>query len=322
MIDNAPITVDIRRAELVESHHEVHGMALDGSGTVIAAWGDTNLVTFPRSAIKPLQALPLLTTGAATAFKLSDTELAIACASHGGQPEHLAVVRAWLNKLDLTESDLECGHHWPSHKASEQALCAQHLKPGNLHNNCSGKHLGMMTVCLHMGWPVAGYTDLTHPLQQMIFDRFAPFADLTRDAVTLGIDGCSAPSPALPLHNIARAFYHFAQDADGRHLLTNMAAHPFYVAGDKRFDTALMQAFPGRFAAKAGAEGNQVIIDLHSGAVLYLKAQDGQTRAVQAAAGHALRQLRWIDDDAALADYTRPVQKNWRGIVAGDIIVR
>lgn len=319
MTFRAPITVEVRRAGLCESLHAVHAVAVDAAGKTVAAWGDTTLVTFPRSAIKPFQALPLLETGAAAAFRLSDTELALACASHGGQPEHVAVARAWLNRLDLAEKDLECGHHWPSHKGSEQALCRGGQQPCNLHNNCSGKHLGMMTVCLHRGWDVAGYTQPDHPLQKMIFEKFAGFAGLTD--IPLGIDGCSAPSPALPLENIARAFAALARDENGRRLFDTMAAHPFYIAGDKRFDTALMHAFPARFAAKTGAEGNQVVVNLDTGGVLYLKAADGQTRAALAAAGHAMKQLGWIENDEAVAAFTRPVQKNWRGTVTGDIAV-
>lgn len=315
----APVIVDIRRGGLRESRHHVHGIVLDASGKTVAAWGDTSQVVFPRSAIKPFQALPLLATGAAEAFRLSDTELALACASHGGQPEHVAAAGAWLDRLGLAEADLECGHHWPSHKASEHALCRAGGNPCNLHNNCSGKHLGMMTVCRHMGWDVTGYTQPDHPLQRMIFEKFSTMAGVAD--VALGIDGCSAPSPALPLHNIARAFVALAQDDHGRRLLSVMSAHPFYVAGDKRFDTALMQAFPARFAAKTGAEGNQAVINLATGAVLYVKAEDGNTRAALAACGHALQLLGWVDDDAAIAGFTRPVQKNWRGIVTGDTVI-
>jgi L-asparaginase II len=170
-----------------------------------------------------------------------------------------------------------------------------------------------------MGWDVAGYTEPAHPLQRLIMDNFTKAAGLDAPDLQLGVDGCSAPSPALPLLNTARAFATLARDQRGRRLLNNMAAHPFYVAGDKRFDTALMQAFPGRFAAKTGAEGNQVVIDLARGGVLCVKAADGQTRAALAATGHALLQLGWIDDDSGIADFTRPRQKNWRGIETGDI---
>ena len=315
------LTVDIRRNGVAESIQYVHGVLVDAGG-VAEVWGDAEAVIFPRSTLKPVQALPLLESGATAQFKLSPAELALACASHNGEDEHVALARGWLSRLNLKESDLECGAHWPYHKGSEHALAGAHQKPCNLHNNCSGKHLGMMTACLHLNLPIEGYVLPAHPLQQSILRTFAELAEYPLPKMTIGIDGCSAPNPALPLQHVARAFFNLMQRDSGMQLLQAMAQNPFFVAGNDRFDTKLMQAAGGALVSKIGAEGSLLIINLPEKSVLYLKAEDGQGRASYVAAGKILQDLGWLKDDNAVADYTCPVLKNWRGIETGDIVLR
>lgn len=319
--DRPPLSIEVRRNCVAESIHRVHALVADRDGGITHTWGDAGLVTYPRSSLKPVQALPLIETGAAKRFGLCAKEIAFAASSHNAEPEHIALGKEWLEKTGLRESDLECGAHWPHHRADEHALCRNGQNPGNLHNNCSGKHLGMLSVCLHMDWPLEGYTSPGHPLQRLIFANLAELSGYAREKTVLGIDGCSAPTPALPLANIARAFSALLRREAGKEIIAAMGGHPFFVAGNGRFDTALMEASKGELVTKAGAEGNIVILHPRSGRVAYLKCEDGQGRASQVAAGVLLEDLGLMTAEVreAVAPYTHPVLKNWRGIAVGDI---
>lgn len=318
---SSPLIINVRRNGVTESIHRVHALVVK-NGKLIQVQGDAGFITYPRSSLKPVQALPLIETGAAEKFNLTSKEVAFASASHNAEPNHIALAQGWLQKTGLKESDLECGAHWPHHRQDEHALACAGGKPGNLHNNCSGKHLGMLTVCLHNNWPLKGYTDPEHPLQRLIFANLAELSGFAQDKMPLGIDGCSAPNPALPLENIAKAFHAFLQRPAGQRILAAMGEHPFYVAGRDRFDTTLMAASRGKIISKVGAEGNIVILFSDSGLVIYLKCEDGNARAAQVAAGVMLEKMNVLTEEisTALAEYTRPVLRNWRNIVTGDIL--
>ncbi len=317
---SSPIVIDIRRNGVAESMHRVHGIALDHNG-ILGSWGDTGSVIYPRSTLKPVQALPLIETGAAAKFALSPQEIALSCASHNGEDAHVALARAWMQRASLKEADFECGSHWPYQRDAEHALCASGQKPCSLHNNCSGKHLGMLTACLHNGWETLGYTRQDHPLQRRILETFAELSGFSLQKTVVGIDGCSAPNPALPLENIARGFLNLMKLESGMTLLSAMTQNPFFVAGTDRFDTKVMEASGGKLVCKIGAEGSVVIFNLENKNVLYLKCEDGNTRATHTAAAFVMAQMKWLASDA-ITEYARPVTKNWRGIFTGDIVVR
>ncbi len=242
------------RGGMDESVHRVHVAVVDASGRQLAACGDPDLVTFPRSSSKPVQALPL----ALAAPTLPSDELAVACASHAGTPEHLAVVGRLLARSGSAVNDLRCGTHPPFDPEAAAALIRRGERPTPLHHNCSGKHAGMLLACVLNGWPRDGYTDPGHPLQRRIRALHAELGHTELAEVVVGTDGCSVPAFALPLHAAARTFAALARPA-GEHtgalerIFTAMTTHPFLVAGPGRLDTTLMPLVPG-LVAKMGAE--------------------------------------------------------------------
>ena len=325
----APLSVEVTRGALVESRHAVHGVLVDAAGRRLASWGDAERMTYPRSALKPLQALALVETGAADAFAVTVDELALACASHNAEPAQVEVVTGWLSRLGLGVDDLECGPQWPRREADRDRLIRAGAQPTAADNNCSGKHAGMLAVARHLGVPTAGYTALDHPVQRAIFGIIAEMVDCDLAQAPVGIDGCSAPNPGLPLAGLALAAARFAapdglapaRAAACRRLAEAMAAAPFMVAGSGRLCTVLMQATAGRVLAKTGAEGVYLAAVPEHGLGLALKAEDGAGRAAQAALGALLGRLGLLDPAArtAIAPYVRPVLSNWRGLEVGAI---
>ncbi|MDE1153835.1 MAG: asparaginase [Micavibrio sp.] len=317
------LTVSITRGPAIESTHIVHALVMDGQENVIAAHGDAARLTFPRSAIKPLQAIALLETGAAAAFNLSNAEIALACASHSGEPQHVDVVSAWLARLGLDETALECGAHAPYATPCNPA--------GILCNNCSGKHAGMLTLALHMKAPLQGYTRPDHPVQQKILAVMSDMFGAELTPAICGIDGCSAPNPAMPLQSMATGFARLMNPQNlgmfrgtaCRHILQAMGEYPTLVGGTKRLDTALIAASSGGIISKVGAEGVYACVIPARNAVIVLKAEDGAGRAAQAALYTLLE--RHALADAAVLEAIRPLalpaQKNWRGLEVGGIRV-
>ncbi|GBF06910.1 L-asparaginase II [Deinococcus aerius] len=242
------------RGGLAESVHTVHVAVVDREGRRVASCGDADLITFPRSSSKPVQALPL----ALSAPDLPPDELAIACASHAGTPEHLAVVERLLARSGSTVDDLRCGTHPPFDPGVAADLIRRDEKPTPLHHNCSGKHAGMLLSCVLHGWPREGYTEHGHPLQVRIRELHAELGGVPLDDVRVGTDGCSVPALALPLHGAARVFARLAAPGGElapalERIFRAMTAHPFLIAGAGRLDTTLMPLVPG-LAAKMGAE--------------------------------------------------------------------
>ncbi|MCP2015002.1 L-asparaginase II [Deinococcus sp. HSC-46F16] len=242
------------RGGVDESIHTVHVAVVDGAGEVVAACGAAGLVTFPRSSSKPVQALPL----ALAVPELPDDELAIACASHTGTPEHLAVVERLLARSGSTVADLRCGTHPPFDPGAAADLIRRNEKPTPLHHNCSGKHAGMLLACVRHGWPREGYAEHGHPLQVRIRELHAELGGVALEAVQAGTDGCSVPAFALPLDATARMFARLAAPQGEltpalERIFAAMTAWPFLIAGPGRLDTTLMPLVPG-LAAKMGAE--------------------------------------------------------------------
>lgn len=320
--EGAVPVAEVWRGGLLESTHLGHAVISDAKG-VVEAWGNPAAVAFPRSSCKMVQALPLIETGAAAARGLTDAHLALACASHGGAGIHTGLAGRWIADLGLQESDLRCGAHDPYDRGECDRLIRADEKPCQLHNNCSGKHTGFLTVTQHLK---AGpeYVEIDHPLQKAI--RAATEEVTGETAAGWGIDGCSAPNFAMSIGGMAKAMAHFASAREGHgaresamHRLTRaMAANPEYVAGEGRASTELMRAMGGRVAVKSGAEGYFVAILPEKGLGIALKVLDGGHRASEAAIAALLVRLGVLDPNhPTAAKWMTPPQRNRRGIETG-----
>lgn len=331
-----PVLVEAWRGPALESTHRGRIAIVDADGHVLAALGDIAEPVFPRSAIKVLQALPLVASGAADRYGLDERELAVACASHGGQPVHVETVTGLLAKLGLDERALECGTQWPSDPKASGALHAEHRKPGPLHNNCSGKHAGFVCLaCLLADDAKAdraayarGYVAPDHPAMRHVSEAVAATTGVDLARVARGTDGCSIPTFALPLRSIALAFARVATGAGlsadhaaaARRLRAAVAAHPLLVAGDNRFDTRVMERFGEAVFCKVGAEGVYACALPGRGWGVAIKADDGNNaRAAEVMMAAVLEAaLSPEGDDAAflrgLSDVTL---RNWNRIEVG-----
>ncbi|MDQ2094895.1 asparaginase [Rhodalgimonas zhirmunskyi] len=321
----APVELaQVWRGEFLESVHMGHAVVVDASGEVVKAWGDAGAVVLPRSSSKMLQALPLVESGAADAAGLSDEQLALACASHNGARAHVDRVEAWLADLGLGDDDLRCGGHMPKDPDEAKRLTCSGDQFCQVHNNCSGKHAGFLTLSKHLG---AGpeYVEIDHPVQKAVR---AAFEEVTgEESPGYGIDGCSAPNFACSLTGMARAMARFASadetDARGRamvRLRNAMVTHPLLVAGEGRACTELMRAMEGRVALKTGAEAFFVAILPEQGLGVALKVLDGGTRGAESAICSILVELGALDPEhPAARQFQRPPLVNCRGIEAARI---
>jgi L-asparaginase II len=337
-----PILVEACRGGIVESAHRGALAIVDADGAVHTALGDIGRPIFPRSAVKVLQALPLVASGAADRWGLTDEELALACASHGGEPRHAATAAAMLAKAGVDAAALECGTHWPYHDGSIKALAAAGAQPSALNNNCSGKHAGFVCLgCLmaEQGAEQAGgdrrvflrgYVKPDHPVMREVSAALqaATGYDLAHAAV--GTDGCSIPTYAIPLRHIAHAFARVATGVGlsegharaARRLRAAVAAAPWFVAGSGRFDTRLMERLGERVFCKVGAEGVHCAALPEVGLGVAIKMDDGNTsRACEVVLAAIVERLLPLNDaDAAfvrgLSDVTL---KNWNGIEVGKL---
>ncbi len=320
---------EVWRGPAVESVHLGAAAVANARGEVIYGWGDTSLVTFPRSSLKPIQAIALVETGAADAFGLEPEDLALACASHRGEPIHTARVTAWLDRLGLSEAALACGPDYPSDKDTVTDLIRNGIEPSRIFHNCSGKHCGYLTVARHMGWPVEGYDDPAHPTQQLYLDNFSDLLHGDAHALPLGVDGCTLPAPALSMADMARSMARYAAAAGGtdKHgaaiyrLQEAMRAHPRLVAGTGQPNVRLSEATSGRVIMKGGAEGYLVAFIPDQQLGIALKIADGNSRARMVALLAVLRELKLLsaDEAAALADIAEVPIKNSVGAVVGRI---
>jgi L-asparaginase II len=324
-----PFLVDVARGAMVESRHRGRYVVADIDGRIVAAGGDIAAPVFPRSAIKFLQALPLVESGAADAFALGAAELAIACASHGGESRHVETVAAWLARIGLGPGDLECGAHMPSAAAAAEVLIRAGTKPSALHNNCSGKHAGMLATCLHLGEPTRGYIAPEHPQQRRVVAAFEAMLDLDLARAPRGVDGCGLPQIGIPLAALAAGIARFgapvklpAARADAcRRLAAAILAEPFMLAGTGRFCTRAIEACGGKAVIKTGAEGVYVAALPAQGLGIALKIDDGAARAAEVAMGHLLRVHAALDAaaQARLEDLLAPPLLNAAGRAVGGL---
>ncbi|NRP71289.1 hypothetical protein ILFOPFJJ_02173 [Ensifer psoraleae] len=326
-----PVLVEVTRGNLVESRHRGTVIVVDGDGNTVFSLGDTDAAVFPRSACKAMQALPLAESGAADAYRFGAKALALACASHSGEPEHVALAAEMLAAAGRDVDALECGAHWSFDQKTLIAQARSIEAPSALHNNCSGKHAGFVCACCHSGTEVRGYVGYDHPIQQEIRGVMESLtgAILARD--NCGVDGCSIPTYAVPLKGLAHGFAKMAtgvglaaeRSRASRRLVEACMAEPFYVAGTKRACTRLMRAAPGRIFAKTGAEGVFCAAIPEKGVGIALKCEDGTTRAAEAMVAATL--ARFFADEpqihtALMAQANHPM-RNWNGMHVGDVRV-
>jgi L-asparaginase II len=327
LTDADPILVEVTRGPLVESAHRGALAVCDAKGNTVLALGDVSRDVYPRSAFKMMQALPLVASGAAEAFALTQEELALACASHSGEPMHTAAVGAWLEKIGAAESDLACGPHLPYDEPVAHAMVRARERPTRLHNNCSGKHTGFLTLAKHLGAPFAGYVELDHPVQRAVKGALARLC--SRDAQTMpwGIDGCAAPNFAMSLTELATGFARLATgeglDADEARaaatLQVAVRTKPLYMSGTGRACARLIEAAKAGTTVKTGAEGVFTAAIPGLGLGVALKAADGASRASETIIAGVLASLGVLDPDGETGQsfLAAPV-KNWRGDVVGE----
>ncbi len=318
-----PVLAEITRGAHLESIHRGALAVADHQGNVRFSLGDVDAPIYPRSSLKPIQALPLVESGAADAFAVSDEELALACASHSGEPMHTTRVAAWLKRLGLGERDLACGPHPVRYEPMWTDMVRRGEAPTRIHNNCSGKHTGFLTLAHHWDVTTAGYERHDHPVQQAVAKVTGELAGIDGE-LGWGIDGCAAPNFLLPLAAFARALAQLANPERlsparaeaARRIVHAMIAHPELVAGTGRVCTTLMRAGEGRFAVKTGAEGVFAAIAPEKGLGIALKIDDGAGRAAETAIAAVLARLGLVDA-GAVADIAYAPVLNTRDAKVG-----
>jgi len=300
-----PILVEVTRGSMVESIHRGRAVAVAADGQILAAWGDREALVYPRSTNKALQALPLLETGAADAYGLTDEEIALACSSHQGEPMHTERVAAWLARIGLSVTDLECGAHLPYAAAVMEDMLRRGEAPTALHNNCSGKHTGFLTTARHKGEMTKGYVGYQHPVQQRVLGVLEQMTGQDLSHAPWGVDGCAIPTIGLPLEALAYGMARLADPVDlpahraeaATRIIRAWGKHPELIGGTGSFDTPFMQALGSRILIKAGAEGVSCALVPEEGIGVAVKIDDGANRAAGPAMAAVLRALDLITDD-------------------------
>lgn len=324
-----PVLVEVTRGPIVESCHRGAIAVVNHQGAVQASWGDIKQAVYPRSAVKAFQALPLVETGAADEYGFTAEEIALACASHNGEPVHADMAGRMLDKLGLGEADLECGAHWPMKDDVARDLAASGGVPDQRHNNCSGKHAGMLALAMKLGAPTKGYIDVTHPVQQRILGTMEAMCGVELQTAPRERDGCSVPTWAMPLENLAYGFARFGAPDDlpegraaaCRRIAQAVAGHPYMVAGKGRYCTGVMEVLGRRAFVKTGAEGVFCVSLPEYGLGVAVKCDDGATRAAEAMTTAVLHEIGVIDeaDRQKLAHYLVVPLKNRRDFTVGAI---
>lgn len=321
--------VRVLRGTVVESVHAGVAVVANAEGEIVAGWGDPDTVTFPRSSLKPFQAVAFVESGASAAFGLDDRHVALAAASHRGEGVHVDLVAGWLRTLGLGESHLACGPDLPLDRDAAERLLAEGGRRSRLHHNCSGKHCGFLSLARHSGLPVEGYNDIAHPVQQAFLDLFSSFLGFDARTLPFGRDGCTLPALALRLSDMARALARYAAaraDSLSRRravlrIHDAMRRHPELVSGSRDNLPRLIGATRGRILAKGGAEGYLAAFVPDQGLGIALKIADGNGRAAWPAFLAILRELKLLDAQEAkgLADIACPAVRDSAGMAVGVI---
>ncbi len=319
-----PILLEVLRGELVESRHRGAVAVADADGRILLALGDVGQHVFPRSAVKAMQALPLIESGAADAFGLNQAEIAVACGSHSGDDIHVSTARSILAKTRLTEADLACGAHWPMSEEAARQLARRGVQPGPIHNNCSGKHAGMLATALHLGLATRGYEQASHPIQQAVAAAIAETCGVSFESNDIATDGCSVPTFALPLSSLAAGFARLisgkglppSREAAAKRLVGACLAEPVLVAGEGRFDTIAMRGLAPLAFTKGGAEGVHCAALVSAGFGIAVKMDDGAKRGAEATLAHLLAAFL-PRARSVLGAYLSGDIRNWKGRKVG-----
>ena len=336
-LDCVPL-VEVTRGGIVESIHYGAFIAIDSTGRVITGLGDAEMITYPRSSMKPFQALPFIERGGDEVFGFTLQEIAIMCASHAGTDLHKKVLEGMHIKIDTREEDLACGVHWPGDADTREVMRQAGEAPTPFRHNCSGKHTGMLAHARLRELPIEDYLNPQHPVQVIIRETLAEMVDMPPDEMPLGIDGCSAPVYGIPLRKMAQAVAKLADPADltekraraCRKITGSMMVHPLMVAGPGKFDTELMKAAGGMVFSKGGAEGYQIMGVMPGvlkagapGLGIAIKISDGDAggRARASVSLKLLSAMGVLDADALakLGNLGNGPVKNWRELVVGEV---
>jgi L-asparaginase II len=325
-MDQLSLDVVATRGALVESLHRVHAAVVNASGELIGSAHNPALVTHWRSCAKPFQIMPLLEQRGFDAIGWGDDQLALACGSHGGEPEHVAIAQAMLASIGMEEGDLACGAHDPLSARGLRILRESGERPTRLHNNCSGKHAAMLARAHTSGWANVGYERADHPVQQECLATVATWAGVEASSIGRAIDGCGVVVFALPLEPMATAYARLADSARRSHEVPSRIAHamqtrPFLVGGSDRFDSAIIEATEGRVIAKIGAEGVHSVAIIDEGIGIALKVECGAQRAQFPAVIAVLQHYGALPRDLPprLAEFSYKQLRNTRGEVVGDV---
>ena len=338
--DDCTALVTLTRADIIESIHYGAFTLVDRQGNLVASQGNPETLTYPRSSMKPLQVIPFIENKGHKKFKLTLEETAIMCASHHGTDAHVAVLKSMHQKIGIDLSHLKCGVHWPTDKATADAMRTRAEEPNSYRHNCSGKHTGMLAFAKMQQLSLDDYLENGHPIQKEIYRAVGEMCDMATDTMPIGVDGCSAPVFGIPLRNFALGIARLCQPQDlspsraraCKHIAKAMYSFPIMVAGPNAFDTVLMQTMQGKLICKGGAEGYQAV-GILPGAFgkgspalgLAIKISDGDLtrRAVTCVAIEILNALGLFSTDQyqALRQFGRKPLQNWRGIEIGEMNV-
>ena len=321
--------VDVSRGKAVESTHHVQGVVCSAVGDEELCAGDPEILTYWRSAMKPFQAMPLFEDGVVEAFGLEPEDIALICASHGGMRQHTERVATLLRRLGLNEDHLHCGPHPPFDWDTSRAMVCAGRLPGRMHNNCSGKHAGMLALATHNGWPIEGYARLDHPVQRRIQESLAEWMDHEPKDHHWALDGCGVPTLRMPLHEMARAYSRLVRQARAGHaaaasVVSAMTKFPELTSSPGRVPLQIMLATKGRLLAKEGAEGVLCVAALDDDWGLAVKVEDGAIRAVGPATVR-LMELAGVlqaDERSALSEVSEVVIENTLGSEVGRVRAR
>lgn len=323
-----PLLVEILRGPVVESVHQVMAVVADRRGLVTGYLGNVDYLVMPRSCIKPLQAIPFVESGAIEKFGLDDRMIAMACASHRGEKQHLLVLAEWLQKMQKDETVLHCGPAWPAHEGTAHEMIRKSLRPSVLINNCAGKHLGFVATALMKGEDPTGYQLEDHPVQERLRRVMSDATRVNYDKLVWGIDGCGIPTYALPLQALAIGGSYLLGETMGEsrqeavsRIFEAMRRHPQLVGGSDDFSSAIIEKTRGRTYVKSGAEGIYMAWMPDKGSCVALKVHDGHKRAAEVAMGSILRILGGLTESEFLdlRTYTMPDILNSRGERVGEI---
>jgi L-asparaginase II len=325
-MDQLSLDVIVTRGALMESRHHVHAAVVNASGTLIAAARDPELVTHWRSSAKPVQIMPLIESGGFDALAWGDDQLALGCASHGGEPEHVAIADGMLTSIGMEEGDLACGPHEPLSQRGQRALRESGERPTRLHNNCSGKHAAMLARAHTAGWSTFGYERAEHPVQQSCLEEVARWSGVPARDIGLAVDGCGVPVFVLGLEPMALAYARLADAARRSQEIPSRIVHamqtrPFLVGGTDRYDSAHIEATEGRCIAKIGAEGMHCLALVDDGIGIAVKVEDGAQRAQFPAVISVLQHFGALPRDLPprLGEFLHRPLRNTRGEIVGDV---